>query len=109
SNPDRVLFPELGVTKLELARYYELVADFALPQLAERPLTLLRCPEGVGAECFYQKHFTRGMAASVPRIVVNADEEPYGMAVELSHLISLVQFGALEIHVWGSRAAALEK
>src|SRR5215212_4362160 len=64
SHPARVLFPEAGVTKLDLARYYESIARWILPHLVDRPLTLVRCPDGIGAgsgkanqpECFYMKH-----------------------------------------------------
>src|SRR5581483_10025488 len=56
THADRILYPEQGLTKLDLARYYEKIAARMLPHLADRPLTLLRCPEGYGAACFYQRH-----------------------------------------------------
>jgi len=63
THPDRVLFPGVGATKLDLARYYETIADWMLPHVVDRPLTLVRCPNGVaagaakrGPECFYMKH-----------------------------------------------------
>ena len=56
SHPDKVLFPDPGITKRQLADYWLAVADVALPLLEHRPLTLYRCPEGYGAQCFYQKH-----------------------------------------------------
>jgi len=56
SHPDKILYPELGLTKRELADYYELVSDVMLPHVINRPLTLLRCPEGRSKQCFFQKH-----------------------------------------------------
>src|SRR5207248_337908 len=56
THPDRVLWPELGFTKLDLARFYEAIAESIVPHVAGRPLTLVRCPTGVGASCFYMKH-----------------------------------------------------
>src|SRR6185437_3678584 len=55
TNPDRVLYPEQGITKLVLAEYYRSIHDWALAELADRPLSLVRCPEGQGKQCFYQK------------------------------------------------------
>ena len=56
THPDKVLYPEDGITKLELASYYRSIADWILPHIADRPLVLVRCPGGQGSACFYQKH-----------------------------------------------------
>ena len=56
THADRVLYPDQGLTKLDLARFYESIADWILPQLQDRPTTLVRCPEGLAKTCFYQKH-----------------------------------------------------
>ena len=64
THPDRVLYPEQGITKLALARYYAAIRDWVLPELRNRPLSLVRCPEGQGKECFYQKHVGAGSAGS---------------------------------------------
>ncbi|MGH7337227.1 MAG: DNA ligase D, partial [Myxococcota bacterium] len=109
SNPDRVYFPDLGITKRELAAYYEAVADRILPGLANRPLTLLRCPEGIEGECFYQKHANRGVSEAVARVRVRRGEEPYAIVNDLAALVSLVQIGVLELHVWGARADRLDR
>jgi bifunctional non-homologous end joining protein LigD len=109
SNPDRVYFPDLGVTKRELAAYYETVAERVLPGLANRPLTLLRCPEGVDGECFYQKHANQSVSEAVARVRVRRGEEPYAMVNDLKALVSLVQIGVLELHVWGARADRLDR
>ena len=108
THPDKVLFPDDGITKRELAEYWQAVADHALPLMRERPLMLLRCPEGHGAQCFYQKHVGISMPDSVPRVMVSADEEPYSMVDSLPALLGLVQIAAIELHAWGSRADRLE-
>jgi bifunctional non-homologous end joining protein LigD len=109
TNPDRVLFPDPGITKQELARYWQSVAQVALPWIERRPLTLYRCPEGYAAQCFYQKHVGVGVPDAVARVSVTADEEPYAMIDGVEALLGLVQIGVLEIHVWGSRAEHLDR
>src|SRR5262249_53009133 len=71
SNADKVLYPEGGFTKLDLARYYEQVADHMLMELRGRPLTLVRCPEGYDKECFYQKHATKAVPAALERVRIS--------------------------------------
>jgi DNA primase len=69
SHPERVLVPAAGVTKLGLARYYERIGEWILPHLEDRPLTLVRCPGGVGgADCFYMKHSKVWSPAPVRRV-----------------------------------------
>ncbi|HEX2486887.1 MAG TPA: DNA ligase D, partial [Myxococcota bacterium] len=109
SHPDRVYYPDLGITKRELAEYYETVSERALPGLARRPLTLLRCPEGIEGEVFYQKHANASVPAAVQRVRVRGDRQPYAMVTDLASLISLVQIGVLELHVWGARADKLDR
>lgn len=109
STPERVYYPELGVTKSELAEYYEAMAERVLPGLAYRPLTLLRCPEGIEGECFYQKHANPSVPEAVARVRVRDDREPYAMVTDLASLISLVQIGVLELHVQGARADRLDR
>jgi bifunctional non-homologous end joining protein LigD len=109
STPDRVYYPESGVTKLELAQYYERMQSRVLPGLEGRPLTLVRCPEGLAGECFYQKHADRSIPPLVPRVVVKKGRAPYAMVQGLPSLIALVQMGVLELHVWGARADRLDR
>jgi bifunctional non-homologous end joining protein LigD len=109
TNPDRVLFPDPGITKRQLAHYWEQVSQAALPWIANRPLTLYRCPEGYARQCFYQKHVGVGVPDAVARIAVAEGEEPYAMVDGLPALLGLVQIGVLEIHVWGSRAGQLDQ
>ena len=111
SHPERVLWPEMGLTKRELAEYYAAVAEHVLPQVVGRPLTLVRCPRGRGKECFYQKHLGQALAEPLRGVEL---EEPGGTELyvavdDLAGLVTLVQLGVLEIHPWGSRADRLDR
>lgn len=111
SHPDRVLFPDEGITKRDLALYYAAVAPAILPHIVGRPLSLVRCPEGSAKPCFYQKHLGETMPEALRGIAI---QEKTGKATyiridDLAGLISLVQMGVLEIHPWGSRADRLDR
>jgi bifunctional non-homologous end joining protein LigD len=103
SNPDKILYPEAGVTKRELAEYYEHIAEWILPHLRDRPLTLVRCPNG-WTKCFYQKHPDANANAALERVTVQESSGAtiYVMANSVSALAALVQMGALELHPFGS-------
>src|SRR5690606_10515786 len=114
TNPDRVLYPDEEITKEELARYWLAVAPHALPYLARRPLTLVRCPEGIARPCFYQKHAMEGVPDAVRRVVgpekSGEDKpEPYLMVEDAAGLVGLAQVGILEVHVWNARADRLDR
>ena len=111
SNPDRVLFPQQGVTKLALAEYYADIEDWILPQLVERPLSLLRCPQGRHKDCFFQKHPQQTLAKDFPRLDIMEKKGPeiYVYVRSLADLVGLVQVGTLELHVWGSRVKDVER
>jgi len=105
THPDRVLFPEAGVTKRDLASYIEAVAERMLPHVKGRPLMLLRCPEGRAGGCFFQKHPGVSVPPAVRQITVR---ESKGNATYLSvsnaaGLVGLVQVGVIELHIWGAR------
>lgn len=110
TNPDRVLYPDSGITKLELAAYYQQATEWILPYLEDRPLSLVRCPEGQSKACFFQKHAAPGTPDALRRIEITEKDGPetYLIAEDLPGLLSLAQMGVLEIHVWGSRADRLE-
>jgi bifunctional non-homologous end joining protein LigD len=110
THSDRVLYPASGLTKLDLARYYESIADWILPHLKDRPTTLVRCPEGLAKPCFYQKH-TGGWAPETLRRVPIQEKTKIGeylIADDLAGVIGFVQIGILEIHTWNSTMQALE-
>jgi bifunctional non-homologous end joining protein LigD len=107
SNPDRVLYPDQGITKQELAAYYEAIAPLMLPHVAGRPLVLVRCPEGQRKDCFYQKHWSVGLPDTLDTVDIEEGSgavRPYVMLDDAAGLVSLIQHGVLEIHVWGARA-----
>lgn len=111
THPDRVLYPEIGITKRELALFYEEIAEWILPHLRGRPLTLVRCPEGHKKECFYQKHANKTLAEPIRRLSLREGNSmaTYVAVDSLSGLISLVQMGVLELHTWGSRSDQVER
>jgi bifunctional non-homologous end joining protein LigD len=111
THPDRVLYPEQGITKRELARYYEQIAGWIIPHLKGRPLTLVRCPEGQGKQCFYQRHTRDAVSDAIHPIAVREKGATvhYLSVDSLPGLVSLVQMGVLEIHTWGSRAPHIER
>jgi len=111
THPDKVLYPEQNITKLELAHYYMAVAAWILPHLADRPLVLVRCPAGRDKACFFQKHPGKGTSDALRQVLIRESDktEPYVVVDDIAGLISLVQIDTLEIHAWGSRADKLEK
>ncbi len=113
THPDKRLEPA-GVTKAELARYYESVSAWILPHVEDRPLTLVRCPHGTdgGVGCFYQKHpEARGWPDALKAVTVEDRDGPavYSYLDDEAGLLALVQMGTLEIHAWNSRVADPER
>jgi bifunctional non-homologous end joining protein LigD len=110
TNPGRVLYPDLGITKLALAQYYAAIGDWALPELKDRVLSLVRCPEGYTNECFYQKHVMAGVPDIVGRVEITekTSTDTSLFVRDVAGLIALVQLSILEIHPWGSTVAKLE-
>ena len=101
SNPDKVLWPEQGITKAELAEYYVAVAERMLPHVAHRPVTMVRCPTGAEKKCFYQRHAGSGVLPQLREVQVPGFDDPYLYIEDLPGLIAMVQMGTLEIHPWG--------
>jgi bifunctional non-homologous end joining protein LigD len=106
TNPDKVFYPAQRITKRELLDYYALVAERMLPHVRNRPLTLVRCPNGFDKPCFFQKHPGEGMPEGVRSVPIREQEgkAPYSVIDDERGLFGLVQLGALEIHTWGSHA-----
>jgi bifunctional non-homologous end joining protein LigD len=110
SHPDKALWPYAGddpdahdgasVTKAELARYYESVGEWMLPHLAGRPSSLVRLPNGVGTEQFFQRHAVAGMSSLFTAVKVKGDKAPYLQIDRVEALAAAAQIGALEIHPW---------
>ena len=105
THPDKILYSDEHITKKNIAEYYDAVADWMLPHVANRPISLVRCPEGSGKPCFFQRHKGEGLSEHIRpvKIDVKGDREPYLSIVDVRGLIAIVQMGALEIHAWGSR------
>ena len=105
THPSRVVYPSLNFTKLDLARYYDGVGELIVPHLAGRPLTLVRCPDGVGKECFYQRHLAMGASlGEVKTVKRERSRKGYYIYIDThSALITLIQNGAVELHTWGAR------
>ena len=105
SSPDKVLFPKDKKTKEDVAKFYQKVAPAMLPYMADRPLTLVRCPNGAKGTCFYQKHINGKVPASLDAFPVKESSGEEGLYVALDSvegLMELVQLNAFEIHSWGS-------
>ncbi|MEW5852678.1 MAG: non-homologous end-joining DNA ligase [Myxococcota bacterium] len=111
THPDRVIYPEQGLTKRDLAEYYEAIADEILPHLHDRPLTMIRCPEGRTEQCFVQKHTGRWKAPQL-RVVTLRERNKTGeyvIAESVPGLVALVQHGVLELHTWNAVARHVDQ
>jgi bifunctional non-homologous end joining protein LigD len=106
SNPDKPLWPAHGgepaVTKLDLARYYEAVGAWMLPHIQGRPCSIVRTPDGIDKERFFQRHAT-GAAPSVDEVTVAGERKPYLRVDRIEALVALAQAGATELHPWNCR------
>jgi len=109
THPDRVYWPEEGVTKEGMADYYTMIWPQIAPFLTSRPLALLRCPTGITGQQFFQKHLWKGAGRHIRSITDAASSDPLIGIDSLDGLISLVQAGSLEIHPWGALSQDLER
>ena len=109
SSPDKIVFPDCGITKAEVARYYEAAASRMLEYAGNRVLSVVRCHEGVGGGCFFNKHPVSGSRAqSIDVKSGDGETHAYFYVNNKEELIAEAQQGSLEFHVWGSRADTLE-
>jgi bifunctional non-homologous end joining protein LigD len=108
THPDRVYWPDVGVTKRELADYYGTVWRLMAPHVVDRPLALVRCPDGTAGECFFQKHASAGLTERHLKTVIDSNKRQIIAIEDLDGLFSLVQAGVLEVHVRGSRIDRLD-
>jgi bifunctional non-homologous end joining protein LigD len=116
SHADRRVFPAVGATKVDVAHYYESIADWVLPHLIDRPLTLVRCPTGAGTdrspgECFFMKHSKVWAPVPIRRVRIREKTKvgEYLIADSIDAVVGLVQMGVLEIHTWNSRFRDVER
>ena len=111
TSPDRILFPDVGLTKQGLADYYLQVAHWMLPHVVDRPLSLVRCPEGKSGKCFFQKHTAAGTPAELGRVDIREknETEEYLYIKDAEGLVALAQMSVLEIHLWGSRRDQVDR
>ena len=110
TSPRKVIFEDPDITKEEVVRYYEAVSGRMLPYMERRLLSVVRCPKGVGAACFYKKHPgpSAGGIVTIPVTGGDGKTEEYFYIGDAAGLIAEAQMGTLEFHVWGSRAESLE-
>ncbi len=111
SHPDRILFQGQGITKIDLARYYAVVAGRMLPFVADHPLSLVRCPQGGQRHCFYQKHASDGFPDEIKEVPIEESSggtENYMYVRDAKGLVAAVQMGTLEFHIWGATIDRLE-
>ncbi|HTU99724.1 MAG TPA: non-homologous end-joining DNA ligase [Luteitalea sp.] len=111
SSATRVMFPDQGITKLDLAAYMDAVAEWMLPHVVDRPLSLLFCPDGIAGECVYLKHGKAGSPASLRRITIRekTKADVYMVADTPEALVALMQMNWVEVHTWNSCAASIEQ
>src|SRR5436305_1588380 len=108
THPDRIYWTDVEITKAQLAEYYTSVWDYMAPHVVNRPMALVRCPEGVGGQCFFQKHAAAGLVSERIRRIKDEKGEELIYIEDLDGLLTLVQAGVLEIHVWGSNVDEIE-
>jgi bifunctional non-homologous end joining protein LigD len=112
SNPDRVIFPGDGITKGQLAAYYRQIGAVMLPWIADRPISLVRCPQGRAKQCFFQKHDAGSFGDAVHKVPIKEKDgvtEDYLWVDSIDGLIAAVQMGSIEFHGWGARASDVER
>ena len=110
SHPDKVIWPATSgtpaVTKADLAAYYALYADLILKQIGGRPLSILRAPDGIDGQLFFQRHAMRGQSPLIGSVTVQGQAKPYLRIDDAPALAALAQIAVVELHPWGARADA---
>ena len=111
SHPDRLIYPDLGISKIQLARYYGDIADWIVPHVAGRPLTLVHCPAGLAAPCIYLKHAKAWGPSALRRAKIQGRRRSASTLVadSIEAVVSLAQMGIVEIHTWNSTMEDIER
>lgn len=109
THPERLIWPDLEITKRDLADYIAKVGDWMLPHVEGRPCSVLRAPDGLAGQKFFQRHLMRGMPDDIMPVAIKGEEEPYIRVDTVAGLVSLVQFGTIEFHPWNSAPAEPER
>lgn len=111
THPDKVLYPKMGITKRDLAEYFAAAAPRMLPHVKDRPVSLVRCPDGRRRACFFQRHATDGMPAAIGTVPIQEKEgkADYLTIRDAAGLVSCAQIGALELHIWGAHTDDIER
>jgi bifunctional non-homologous end joining protein LigD len=106
TSPARVVYPDAGIRKRDVFAYYRTMLPWLLPEIAGRPLSVVRCPQGAQQSCFFQKHLLAGMARvdALPLEEEDGTRAGYLVVRDAGALLELVQFNALEFHPWGALA-----
>ena len=110
SNPDRLIYTTPRISKLEVVRFYEAIGPAMLTQVQGRPLSLVRCPQGIDGKCFFQKHVGTRLPAGVERVPIREKDgvDDYLAVTSVDGLLGLAQFGNVEFHTWGSHVPDVE-
>ena len=111
SHPDRVIYPELGISKIDLVRYHERIGEWILPHVQGRPLTLVHCPAVLAAPCHYLKHGKAWGPSALRRVRIQEKTKvgEYLVVDSIEAVISLAQMGIVEIHTWNSTAKDIDR
>jgi bifunctional non-homologous end joining protein LigD len=110
SNPARLVYAEPPISKLDVARYYDAVAEHLIAHVQDRPLAMVRCPQGTTGTCFFQKHISTRLPPGVRNVTVqekNGPDDKYVAITEPTGIVALAQHGVIEMHPWGSRLPKL--
>lgn len=111
SHPDRLIYPDLRISKLQLARYYHTVGRWILPHVRGRPLTLVHCPSGLAGPCSFMKHAKAWGPSALGRVRIQEKTKvgEYLVADSVPAVVALAQMGIVEIHTWNSDADDVER